>query len=56
MRVLSLFFVINKDTYCIDSDSIEKKIGSNTSAIMPVHVYGNPSNVDNIQQISYKNN
>lgn len=49
-----VFADIKKDTYCIDPDDIEKKIGPNTSAIMPVHVYGSPCDVDKIQQIAYK--
>ena len=50
-----VFADIKKDTYCIDPDNIERKIGRNTSAIMPVHVYGNPCDVDRIQQIADKN-
>ncbi len=49
-----VFADIKKDTYCIDPDDIERKISPKTSAIMPVHVYGNPCNVDRIQQIAEK--
>ena len=50
-----VFADIRKDTYCIDPEDIERKIGSNISAIMPVHVYGNPCDIERIQQIADKN-
>ncbi|PKN68038.1 MAG: aminotransferase [Deltaproteobacteria bacterium HGW-Deltaproteobacteria-12] len=36
----------------IDPDKIEQAITPHTSAIMPVHCYGNPCNVERIQQIA----
>ncbi len=38
----------------MDPDKIEEAITANTSAIMPVHVYGNPCEVDKIQEIADK--
>ena len=43
-----------KDDYTIDEDKIESLITEKTSAIMPVHVYGNICNVDKIQKIADK--
>lgn len=38
----------------LDPDKIEQAITKNTSAIMPVHVYGNPCEVERIQEIADK--
>lgn len=40
----------------IDVDKIEQHITSETSAILPVHVYGNPVDVDKIKSIADKYN
>ena len=36
----------------IDPEKIESAITSNTTAILPVHVYGNPSKIEKIHQIA----
>ena len=51
-----MFCDINEDDYTIDADKIEDLITDKTSAIIPVHVYGNVCNVDKIQQIADKYN
>lgn len=43
-----VFCDINKDDYTIDVNKIEELITDKTSAIIPVHVYGNICNVDEI--------
>lgn len=46
-------FVDIEPEYCnLDADKIEAAITSQTTAIMPVHVYGNPCQVDKIQKIA----
>lgn len=46
-------FVDIEPKYCnIDPDKIEGAITPQTTAIMPVHVYGNPCNVEKIQKIA----
>lgn len=40
----------------IDPKKIEQAITPKTTAILPVHVYGNPCNIDNIQKIADKYN
>lgn len=49
-----VFVDIEEDTYNIDPNRIEKAITSQTSAIMPVHVYGTPCNTKKIQEIANK--
>lgn len=42
------------ETYCVDVEQIEKKITGRTVAIMPVHIYGNPCDMDPIMDIAEK--
>ena len=49
------FVDINTNTLNIDENLIEKKIDKKTSAILPVHVFGNPCNVYKIERIAKKN-
>lgn len=43
-------------TFNINPDEIEEKITSKTKAIMPVHLYGQPCDMDPIMEIAKKNN
>jgi dTDP-4-amino-4,6-dideoxygalactose transaminase len=47
-----IFADINKQTLNIDSQNIEALITPNTSAIVPVHVFGNGCNVEAIDKIA----
>lgn len=47
-----VFCDINPYNYTIDADKIESLITEKTSAIIPVHVYGNICDVDKIQNIA----
>ena len=49
-----VFADICPDTMTLSPDAIEKAIAPNTSAILPVHVYGFPSNVKVIDKIAKK--
>ncbi len=51
-----VFCDIKKDSLNIDPDKIEDLITDKTSAIIPVHVFGNPCDVDKIEEIAEKNN
>ncbi len=51
-----VFCDIEPDTYTIDTDKIEDLITEKTSAILPVHVYGNVCNVEKIEEIAKKHN
>lgn len=51
-----VFADILKDTWCIDPKSLEKKITKRTKAIMPVYLYGNPPEMDEIRNIAKKHN
>ena len=51
-----IFCDINPDDYTIDTDKIESLITDKTSAIIPVHVYGNICNVNEVKRIAKKYN
>lgn len=51
-----VFCDIKENTFNIDEDLIEKKITPKTKAIIPVHLYGNPCNMDKINEIAKKYN
>jgi len=39
------------DTWCIKTDEIKKKISNRTKAILVVHMFGHPVNIDEIKEI-----
>lgn len=49
-----VFVDIEPDYFNLDPDKIEAAISPQTTAILPVHVYGNPCNVEVIQNIADK--
>ena len=49
-----VFADINEDDWTINPESIIKLINKNTKAIMPVHLYGQPSKMDLIMRIAKK--
>ena len=51
-----VFCDVNPDDYTMDADKIESLITERTSAILPVHVYGNVCDVDKIAAIAKKHN
>lgn len=51
-----VFCDIETATYNIDANKIESLINENTTAIVPVHVFGNPCDVEAIEKIAKKYN
>lgn len=51
-----VFCDIDYENYTMDASKIESLITDNTSAIVPVHVYGNICNLDEIERIAKKHN
>lgn len=51
-----IFVEPNINTYNIDPALIEQKITNKTKAIMPVHLYGQPADMDPIMEIAKNNN
>lgn len=40
------------DTWCMDVDQVEAKITSRTRALMPVHIYGHPVDMDPLRELA----
>jgi len=51
-NIKPVFVDIEPDYFNLDPDKIEAAITPQTTAIMPVHVYGNPCQVDRLQEIA----
>lgn len=51
-----VFCDIEEGSYTIDADKLEDLITDKTSAIIPVHVYGNICNVEKIEEIAKRHN
>lgn len=51
-----IFIDADKDTFNIDVTKIEEKITSRTKAIMPVHIFGQAADMDEINKIAKKHN
>jgi len=49
-----VFVDINPDNYTIDARQIESQITERTKAIIPVHLYGHPADMDGILSIAKK--
>lgn len=53
-RAKPVFVDIEEDTYNICPKAVEKAITKKTKAIIPVHIYGQPANMDEIVAIARK--
>lgn len=51
-----VFIDCNENDFNIDATKIEEKITNKTKAIIPVHLYGQPADMDPIMEIAQKHN
>lgn len=51
---IPVFADVDKESFNIDPQSIEDNITSKTSAILPVHLFGQSCNMDRIMEIAHK--
>lgn len=56
LKLKPVFVEVDKQTFCIDPDSITKAITPKTKAIVPVHLYGHTANMEEIMAIAKENN
>ena len=47
-----VFIDIDPQTYCLDAEQIERAITPKTKAIVPVHLYGHPADMDPIVRLA----
>jgi len=51
-NIQPIFCDVDKETMNIDAEKIESMITPRTTAILPVHVFGTPCNVEKIQEVA----
>lgn len=56
LKLIPVFVEVDKETFCIDPQSIRKAITSKTKAIVPVHLYGQSANMEEIMAIAKEHN
>ncbi len=56
LKLAPVFVDVDKATFCIDCKEIEKAITPKTKAIVPVHLYGQAANMEEIMAIAKKHN
>jgi len=52
LRLKPVFAEVDRETFCIDPASIRKLITPRTKAIVPVHLYGQAANMEEIMKIA----
>lgn len=53
---IPIFADVSEETGNLDPDDVEKRITPSTKAVVPVHVAGNPVDIDRFEQIGRKHN
>ncbi len=55
-NAVPVFADIDPETFCLMPEAIEKKITSRTRAIVVVHIYGHPADMDGIMALAKRHN
>jgi perosamine synthetase len=53
-RALPVFADLDRESFQLDPDDVERRITKNTKAIIPVHIGGQPANMERIMAIARK--
>lgn len=56
LRLKPVFVEVDKKTFCVDPSAIKNAITSKTKAIVPVHLYGQTANMEEIMAIANEHN
>ena len=56
LNLKPVFVEVDKQTFCMDVDSLRSAITSKTKAIVPVHLYGQAANMEAIMQVANEHN
>lgn len=56
LRLKPVFVDVEPDTFCLDPKKLEEVITPKTKAIIPVHLYGQAANMEEIMAIAEKHN
>ncbi|HKJ79398.1 MAG TPA: DegT/DnrJ/EryC1/StrS family aminotransferase, partial [Prolixibacteraceae bacterium] len=55
-KALPVFVDTNPETFLIDPEKMEERITERTSAVLPVHIYGLPVDMDRVNEVAKNNN
>jgi len=56
LQLTPVFVEVDKKTFCIDPEALRKAITPKTKAIVPVHLYGQAANMEEIMKIAGEHN
>ena len=56
LRLKPVFIDVDPATFCMDTNQLEKAITSKTKAIVPVHLYGQAANMEEIMRVANEYN
>ncbi len=56
LRLKPVFIDVDPATFCMDTNQLEKAITSKTKAIVPVHLYGQAANMEEIMRVANEHN
>ena len=56
LNVKPVFVEVDKQTFCMDAESLRNAITPKTKAIVPVHLYGQSANMEAIMQVANEHN
>ena len=52
LQLIPVFVEVDRETFCLDPNSVRNAITPKTKAIVPVHLYGQSTNMDEIMSIA----
>lgn len=52
LRLTPVFVDVDPKTFCMDTEALQKAITSKTKAVVPVHIYGQAANMEEILKIA----
>jgi len=55
-NAIPVFADIQEDIYCLDPKAVERVISPLTRAIIPVHLFGHPADMDSLMSVARKHN
>lgn len=55
-NAIPIFADIDPEIYCLDPNDVEKRMTDKTKAVIPVHLYGHPAEMDSIMEIAEARN
>ncbi|HEU0228614.1 MAG TPA: DegT/DnrJ/EryC1/StrS family aminotransferase [Arachidicoccus soli] len=56
LRLKPVFVEVDKETFCMDIESVRKAITPKTKAIVPVHLYGQATDMEALMQLAKEHN